>query len=195
MSIQRHYAQRNTNVTQLVPERYSESLSFFNISNAAIYTINITKAQLVGGIYYIDLSQPDTSGNALDFSGTFASLSDASGTIFTVIFAVNIDTTPSAYPGLEFTLSFKNVPFESLPGIPFLTIGIISASSLAEDTIPLPYIVSPPFPPIAGQDISPNITFKSDGDNFDVVASGPAGWFGVPALAAILNAYNSLPPP
>ena len=60
---------------------------------------------------------------------------------------------------------------------------------MAEDTIPLPYIVSPPFPPFAGQSISPNITLKSNGDNFDVVASGPAGWLGVPALAAILQVY------
>jgi hypothetical protein len=193
MSVQRYYAQRNTNVTQLVPERYSETLSQFVISDAVIYTLNITKAQLVGGIYYVDLSQPDASGNALDFSGTFAGVNDASGTISTIIFAVNIDTTPSAYPGLEFTLSFKNIPFESLPDSPFMTIGIISASSLEGETIPIPYIMSPPVPPFAGINISPNITFKSDGDNFDVVASGPAGWLGAPALAAILAAYNGIP--
>ena len=193
MSVQRYFAQRNNNVTQIVPEKYSDSLSFFNITNAAIYTLNITNAQFVGGIYYVDLSAPDSSGNTLDFNGTFASLADPSGNIPTIIFAVNIETPASAYPGLELTLSFKNIPFNSLPGIPLLTIGIISASSLAGDTIPLPYIVSPPFPPIAGQSISPNITLKSDGDNFDVAASGPAGWFGTPALAAILSSYTSLP--
>ncbi len=192
MSVQRYFAQRNNNVTQIVPEPYSDTLTFGNITNAAIYTLNISKAQFVGGIYYVDLSAPDASGNTLDFAGTFASLSDSENTIPIVCFAVNIDTPASAYPGLEFTLSFKNIPFDSLP-FPFLTIGIISASSLAGDTIPLPYIVSPPFPPIAGQSISPNITFKSDGDNFDVAASGPAGWMGVPALSVVLAAYTSPP--
>jgi hypothetical protein len=194
MSVQRYFAQRNTNVTQIVPEKYPDTLSFFNINNASIYTLNITNAQYVGGIYYVDLSAPDSSGNTLDVSGTFASLSDPSGNIPIILFAINVETPASAYPGLELTVSFKNIPYDLLPGIPLLTIGLISASSLAGDTIPLPYIVSPPFPPIAGQSISPNITLKSDGDNFDVAASGPAGWFGAPALAAILQAYVGISP-
>jgi hypothetical protein len=55
---------------------------------------------------------------------------------------------------------------------------------------PIPYIVSPPFPSVLAENINPSITFKSDGTTFNVVASGPAGWMGVPALSVILAAYS-----
>jgi hypothetical protein len=194
MSIQRTFAQHNNNKTSLLPVRYSENLTFGNIENAAIYTINISKAEYVGGIYTVDFSQPDSSGNVLDLSGTFTSFTDISGfipPISIVCFVLNIDTVASAYPGKEITIFFKNIEFlfEN-----FLTIGILSSSSLNEETIPLPYIVSPPFPPIAGTKINPSLTLKSDGENFNVVSSGPAGWLGVPALSAILSVFQSFAP-
>jgi hypothetical protein len=187
MSVQRSFAQRNNNNTKLVPVRYSDTLSFANITNAAIYTLNITNAHLTKGMYYVDLDDYDSSGNSIDLNGTFTSLQNPSGdTLPIVCFVLNIETSASAYPGLEIPISFKTT------SNPFLTIGILSASSLQAETIPLPYIVSPPFPPTAGYNISPNITLRSDGDNFDVAASGPAGWMGVPALSFILSAYSGL---
>jgi hypothetical protein len=187
MSTQRGFAQRNNNLTTLVPRRIS-TLTFQNITNCAVYKLSISKAHFVGGIYSVDLSQLDLSGNALNFDGTFASLLSEGEpqTIPIVCFVVDIDTVPSVYPGLDMTVFFKNSPE------PFLTIGILSASSLAEETFPFPYIVSPPFPPMAGVKISPNITLKSDGDNFNVVASGPGGWLGVPALSVILSAFTGI---
>lgn len=196
MSVQRTFAQHNNNKTSLLPVRFSEDLSGGNITNAAIYTINISKAEYVGGIHIVDLSQPDSSGNILDLSGTFASFTDISGfipSIPIVCFVLNIDTVASAYPGKEITIFFKNIPFQLL-SIPFLTIGIMASSFITEETIPLPYIVSPPFPPLVGTGISPSITLKSDGDKFNVVSSGPAGWLGVPALSAILSVFQAFSP-
>lgn len=191
MSVQRAYAQRNGNMTQLIPSLYPQLLTFQNISGCAVYVLNVSKAHFVGGNYYVDLSGLDISGNLLNFDGAFSSITGPSQSIRIICFAIDFDTIPSVYPGLDMTIFFKNIPFDRL-GFPLLTIGILSASSLDGDTVPLPYIVSPPFPPLAGANISPNITLKSDGDNFDVVASGPAGWFGVPALSVILSAYGDL---
>jgi len=138
---------------------------------------------------------PDAAGNALDFSGVFESIITSSVTIPIIVFVVEIDTVATIYPGLECPLSFKNMPFlESFStSFPFITIGIMSASSLAEEAPPMPYIVSPPFPPYLGQNATPNLTYKSNGSHFEVSSSGPAGWMGVPALSVILGAYSSPP--
>lgn len=187
-SVQTRFAQRNSNNNQLIPVRYPNDLSFFNITNAAIYTLNITNAQYTGGMFYVDITENDADGNPLNLDGTFAALAGSPPPeIPIIIFAVNIDIDPAVYPGFEIPLFFRNLPN-------LTTIGIISASSLTGDTVPLPFIVSPPFPGrIVGTNISQNIRFKSDGENFDVVSSGPAGWFGVPALATILTAFLGIP--
>ena len=193
-SDQRAYAQRNGNNTQLIPTLYPDPLSFGDISGCAVYTINISKAHFVGGIYSVDLSYADIAGNLLNFDGEFRSITSGpeSQAIPIICFAIDVDTVASVYPGFEFTLFFKNIPYDRFEGIPLLTIGIISAASLTGEAPPVPYILSPPFPPLAGSNISPNITFKSDGDNFNVFSSGPAGWLGLPALSAILGAYAAL---
>lgn len=194
MSVHRSFAQRNNNVTTIVPERL-DTLSVNNISDAAIYRLSINKAHYVGGSYCVDLSAPDAAGNALDFSGEFESITTSDITIPIILFVVEIDTNASIYPGLECPLSFKNMPFlESFSTtFPFITIGIISASSLTEEAPPMPYIVSPPFPPFLGRNATPNLTYKSNGSHFEVSSSGPAGWMGVPALSVILGAYSSPP--
>lgn len=196
MSIQRAFAQRNNNNNPIVPVKYSESLNTGNIQNAAIYTLNISDLEYVGGIYYVDLAGTDSQGNSLNFNGTFNSIinPESQFALPIICFVVNIDTNPSFYPGKECTIFFKNIQSINFNGPPFLTIGLLDASVLnSEEVPPLPYILSPPFPPLVGQNISPNITFKSDRDNFDVVASGPAGWLGLPALAGILSIYAALP--
>ena len=200
MSIQRAFAQRNNNNNSIVPVKYSESLDELNIENAAIYTLNISDLEYVGGIYYVDLAGNDSAGNPLNFDGRFRSLtgseSEPEFELPIICFVVNIDTNPAFYPGKECTIFFKNIQsVEFGEGPPFLTIGLLDASVLngGEEGFPLPFVLSPPFPPLSGQNISPNITFKSDRDNFDVVSSGPAGWLGLPALAAILSVYESIP--
>ena len=82
------------------------------------------------------------------------------------------------------------MPFERLTGIPLLSIGIAPESEEPR----LPFIVSPPIPssPLLGSNQNQSVTFKSDGKQFNVTSSGPAGWMGLPALAAILTAYSLL---
>ena len=192
MSVQRYFAQRNNNVTQIVPERISSPPpSPTSITNCALYRLSISKAQFVGGSYYVDLSGLDTSGNAIYLDGEFRSYLNPSGPyIYIVSFVIDIDTPATAYPGLEFTLSFKNVP--GVSGGRLQTIGIVSQDALDNDSS-APYILSPPFPPfLGGSSGSSSITLKSDGFNFDTVASGPSGWLGFPALSVIWAA--GLPP-
>jgi hypothetical protein len=191
MSTLRRYAQRNNNVTKIVPE-YVGLLPDTNITDCVVYSLTIPKSQFVGGIYVVDLSGVDASGNLLNVDGRFSEVTvESEFTIHTVAFVVNIPTPADIYPGLEFTLFFKNPPIDRLIDNPFLTIGLVSPTV---DFIPVPYIMSPPFPPLAAPTSSSSVTFKSDGTNFNVVSSGPAGWLGVPALSAILAAYQTLPP-
>ena len=194
-SVQRAYVQRNNNVTQLVPEPagYINEGGPFDISGSAVYTLNLPRADLrTTGIYYVDLSGVDTSGNLLDLSGLLFPI-DISGNnpINILNFVVNVPLEASYVPGLEFTIFFKNIPYNRFNIAPLLTIGIVNSNG-----IPFPYILSPPFPPVAS--IQPNVinqsvTFKSDGTNYNVSASGPAGWMGLPALLNILTFYNTLP--
>lgn len=182
-SVLTSYAQRNTNLNEITPV-YVTDISGFNLENVAIYRLNISKAHFTGGNFYVDLSKPDSSGNEINLTGRFYNTTDLSGEVYLpiVCFVLNIDINPSTYPGLEFSIFFKNNPTEDFP----LTIGIISEEA------PLPYIVSPPFPPIFGNAISPSITLKSDRDNFDVIASGPGGWLGVPALMSIMAVFFNI---
>lgn len=191
MSVHRSFAQRNNNVTTIIPERL-DTLSFNNITDATIYRLSINKAHYVGGSYCVDLSASDAAGNELDFSGVFQSIVTSSATIPIILFVVEIDSNASIYPGLECPLSFKNMPFlESFSTtFPFITIGIMSSSSFMEEVPPMPYIVSPPFPPFLGRNATPHLTYKSNGSHFEVASSGPAGWMGVPALSVILGAYT-----
>ena len=198
MSIQRSFATRNNNVTQLTPE-YSgilANVSNFDISGAAVYTLNIPDAQYIGGIYYVDLSGIDLSGNLLNFDGQLHAL-DVSGAnpesyINIINFAINVPESAKNYPGLEITIFFKNIPYDRIDsyGPPLLTIGLLKV-----DGAPIPYIVSPPVPSILGPRIHQSITLKNDNRTFNVVSSGPAGWLGLPALSAILTIYTGFTSP
>ena len=188
-SVGRGFAQRNTNITKLVPQ-FSGILPKTDISGAAVYTLNIPNVQSTNGIFYVDMSGVDLSGSLLNYDGEFYPfvVTDAYSFnhISIITFVLNIAAVPSVYPGLEFTIFFKNLPLRRLSGPPLLTIGIGDYYS----PVPIPYIVSPPVPNLFGPSISPSITLKSDGTYFSVVSSGPAGWMGVAALSAVLAAYS-----
>ena len=202
MSIQRAYAQRNNNVSQLVPvfNNYLEELGPpVDLSGAAAYTLNLPTVEFVRGVYYVDLSGNDSSGNPLDVTGVLKGI-DTGGPIplINIInFAVNVPVSAAVYPGLEFTIAFKNIPYDRLTESPLLIIGVVALSSTgtSPSTPPIPYIVSPPVPAAIASNINQSITMKSDGTNWNVCSSGPAGWMGLPALVAVLAVYQSYIPP
>ena len=200
MSVQRAYAQRNTNLTKIVPEFATrienQGGPFFDMSGVGVYTLNLpNKFQNIGGIYYVDMSDIDTDGNLLDLSGQFVANYSGNGNgfdrLYNVNFAINAPLNPAYAPGLEFTIFFKNIPFDRLNeiNIPLLSIGIIN---LNENGAPFPYIMSPPLPVLTAQGISNSVTFKSDGTYYNVVSSGPAGWVGIANLALLINVTNML---
>ena len=153
-----------------------------------IYKLEINDAQYNKGNYVVNLANNDSAGNPINFDGRFADINDTNSLAIAGFVPV-INTSASAYPGLEFTITFRNVQaFIDPPSLP--TIGIISPAFLtnnSEEYPPIPYIYSPPLPPLFAPRINPNIIMKSDGEVFEVVASGSAGWFGYFALAAILS--------
>jgi len=184
-STQRAFAQRNNNVTTLIPVLDSSSNGTFT------YRLDLP-SYYVGGIYIVDLAGNDSNKNPIDGSGII-SVEGGIGSAFpgrvnTVTFVVNTPLIPpSVYPGAEFTIFFKNYPanVESFFGPPLFTIGI--SSGIYEGFLP-PYIFSPPLPVLFTNDGFQSITLKSEGKNsFSVVASGPAGWLGVAALLSLLS--------
>ena len=197
MSVQRNFAQRNNNVTKIVPKFVENLPNIVNIIDAPVYSLTVPDAQNVGGIYYVDMSGKDSCGNLLNYDGRIypAGDIDPSGARVPIInFSLNIPVADdnsqplkaANYPGLEFTIFFKNLPYERLnvgPPLPLLTIGIVSS----ENGAPLPYILSPPVPSGTALNIYPSVTFKSDGTNFNVTSSGPAGWLGLVAFSELLT--------
>lgn len=189
-SIARSYAKRNNNVTQIIPE-YSFSGAYsvgpYDVSGSA-YILNLPNLQNTGGIFYVDMSGADTAGDLLDYTGLFTSyIAGGSSFIPLIVFSVNVPYPASYAPGLEFTIFFKNLPYARIAeifGAPLavLTIGLGSNPT----SYPSPYIFSPPVPTIIAPVVIQSLTFKSDGTNFNVVSSGPAGWLGPGVLAAIL---------
>jgi hypothetical protein len=193
MSVSRSFAQRDNNVNKIVPV-FIDTFDFEpRISGCSHYNLSVPNAQFVKGQYYVDMSGVDTSGNLIDLSGQFYSSVDEGLYINTVCFSVEDPVNPAVYPGLEFTITFKNIPYNRITEIPIplLTIGLIKRDS---DPV-FPYILSPPFPPLlAPNSVNVSVTFKSDGENFNVVSSGPAGWLGAPVLNSILSYYTGLIP-
>ncbi len=193
-SATRYYAQRNTNNTQLTPVYYGpldESFGpVFDISGSTEYTLNLPNVQNVGGVYFVDMSGVDLSGNLLDLSGQFVSNENA---INIITFRVNIPPVASYATGTEFTIFFKNIPYNRLPPGPLsalLTIGIVSS---AEGDEPFPYILSPPAPTSFARTQHQSVTFRSDGTNYSVVASGPAGWMGPYLMTLLVATINGGP--
>jgi len=184
MSVQRRYAQRNNNMTTLVPIFNTVIPNVINITNQSVYTLQIPNVQYVGGIYMVDLSGVDTNGNLLNIDGLFASYTN-NQTINIISFIID-SSSAVHYPGLEFTIFFKNIPFDRFTAnVPGLTVSIIDDINFA----PIPYILSAPFPGDVSQHKGVSITLKSDGEIFHITSAGPAGWLGLPALATILSNF------
>ena len=189
-SVQRAYAQRNVNnssVTTVVPT-FVDTLpneSFpLNLQDVNVYSLDFPNVQH-GSTFVVDMSAKDSSGDLLNVNGIF-SINDASANIIT--FAIDMSNVAVLYPGLEFTVFFKNPPLDRVQGFPILTIGL-----LALDGAPIPYIFSPPLPSLYSPNIYQSLTFKSDGANFNVVSSGPAGWLGIGAFIAVFSFFSGIP--
>lgn len=203
-STQRAYAQRNNNVTTLVPVPNGYAAAALPPigpdTPVALYSLNIPSVPYVGGIYIVNLSGNDSNGDPLDASGVFVSANDICANIITF----NINTpnitpnapsiNPASYPGAEFTIFFKNFPPSIFEGpIPLFTIGIVAnASASGFEGPPTPYIYSPPIPFLLTEDLTQSITMKSDGTTFSVVSSGPAGWIGGGLLQLLVSAAGEI---
>ena len=176
------------NLTQIIPEFDSILPNIggmgapLDISGSSVYILNLPKVQSTGGVFYVDLSGNDASGNVLDFSGVIVANSN---TAYIINFVVNVPFPASYAPGLEFTIFFKNIPYSTIPN-PFVTIGILSPESISLGAPPIPYIFSPPVPSFIAN-VSNSLTFKSDGTQYNIVSSGPAGWLGLGVFAMTLG--------
>lgn len=191
-SIARSFAQRNTNSSQIIPV-YEGTMTdtpfgdlsgapFGDLSGVAYYTLNLPKVQYTGGSFFVDLSGVDASGNLINVDGRYEA---GSNYIYNTNFIVNVPIDAAYVPNMEFTIFFKN--FTRFNG-PF-TIGILSTRGA-----PFPYTFSPPVPVIFGNTV-PSITFKSDGTQYTVVASGPAGWLGPYLIASLVRSIGDISPP
>ena len=193
MSVYRTFAQRNNNNTSVVPE-YAGVLpnssnlgpySGIDLYNCGVYNLTIPNVQNGGGIYCIDLSGNDSSGNPLNVGGQLRSLINNSNYIPAIAFGVTVPYNAAYAPGLEFTVFFKNIPYDRINGPPFLTLGIVAFNGA-----PIPYIFSAPVPQVLGPNINASVTFKSDGQNFNIVSSGPAGWLGPLNIEYLITAVT-----
>jgi hypothetical protein len=189
MSVRRDYAQRNNNNTKIVPQINSVINTSqgpgFELTEVAVYQLTLPNVQNSGGIFYIDLSAPDVSGNLLNFDGEITT--NNGPPVRMIAFNINIPFNAPRAPGLEFTIFFKNIPTDIFPPpFPLFTIGIMGAEGA-----PWPYMVSPPVPWITAPGINNSVTFKSDGENYNATSSGPAGWLGIVALSTLLNSIGA----
>ena len=190
-SVQRFFAQRNTNITQIIPElvyTITDSGGPVDLLGARIYVLSLPNVPLTGGVFYVDLSGNDISGNPIDGAGRITTFGDSASI---VLFAVNQPTNPAYYPGLEYTIFFRNLPINitGVGPVPLFTIGMLSEMPIF--TTPpyvTPFILSPLLPYLlTASTNSQSITYKCDGEDFNVTGSGPAGWLGIGAFLFLLS--------
>jgi len=186
-SISRAFSQKNTNITQIIPELVFVTPSGEDLSGVSIYSINLQNVVNSGGVFFVDLSGNDASGNPIDGSGY---IKVNSTTMNTVWFIVNSPSAPGYNPGFEYTVFFRNQP-ANIDDNGF-TIGLVSEN--AQIPFPIPYILSPPAPiALEGQKASNSVTFKSDGEYYNVISSGPSGWLGLVAFISLLGGGFFIP--
>ena len=124
----------------------------------------------------------DTNKNLLNVSGTVTGLS---GSTVNILSFIIVSGSSIHYPGLEFTIFFKNIPSDRITStLSSLTIGITADENI---NAIFPYIFSSPLPVEPALNIIPSITFKSDGQKFRVVSGGPAGWLSRVVLSMSLS--------
>ena len=191
-SVSRSYTQRNNNITQIIPELayiVPNGAGPVDLSGARVYVLNLPNVPVTGGVFYVDLSGNDLSGNPIDGAGRITTGSDSASI---VLFAVNQPTHPGYYPGLEYTIFFRNLPINitGIGPIPLFTIGMLSEMpNLETPPYVTPYILSPLLPYVlTALTNSQSVTYKCDGADFNVTGSGPAGWLGIGAFLYLLTA-------
>ena len=190
-SITRSFSQRNNNITQIIPEfvgKIPNGNGPIDISGAHIYVLSLPNVPVTGGVFYVDLSGNDASGNPINGEGRITTGTDSASI---VLFAVNQPTNPMYYPGLEYTIFFRNLPINitGIGPIPLFTIGMISEMpQFSTAPYVIPYILSPLFPyVVTASTNSQSITYKCDGEDFNVTGTGPAGWLGIGAFLYLLS--------
>jgi hypothetical protein len=172
-----------SNINTFNPE-FDLSNNELSFSNVKFYSVDLetagTKVPYTGNTYVVDLSGVDNRGSNIDLTGEW--IGSNARPIHMANFQVRTGLLASKAPGSEFTIFFKNVPLDFPDGPPFVTIGLVP--EYHANGYPQPYLFSPPNPNVTVQNntgrsyISPSLTFKSDGDNYNVVSSGPASWLG-----------------
>jgi hypothetical protein len=182
-SVLRSFAQKNRNTTQIIPTYggLGDTDFPFDLSGSTYYVLHMPNVNQIGGSYSVDMAGLDGSGNLLNFDGRFYA-NDIY--IYNINFIIDVPIPASSVPNSEFTIYFKNIPYNNFEGPPLLTIGLLS------QTDSYPYIMSPPLPSLFGNNQPPSITMKSDGDNWVVVSSGPAGWVGIYLLGTLIGNMN-----
>ena len=187
-SVSRSYSQRNNNITQIIPEFVSITPTAggpLDISGAYVYVLSLPNVPVTGGVFYVDLSGNDLSGNPISGAGEITANGNQANI---VLFTVNQPTNPVYYPGLEYTIFFRNVPSDlSGGGPPLFTVGMVSQYFIEEEGDAIPFILSPPIPILlTAPTNAQSVTYKCDGADFNVTGSGPAGWLGIGAFGYLL---------
>jgi hypothetical protein len=178
-----------------------------DVSGVSYYSLNLetasAKTPYAGQTYYVDMAGVDNRGSNIDLSGLWISSNAGGGgsSNFTAFAGFGVKTTVPATkaPGSEFTVFFTNFPplvlhtYSSSNHSPIpVSIGLLP-QNLSNFESSAPYLYCPPGPQLfgnfqAGANLvtSPSVTFKSDGNNYNVVSSGPASWLGLFNFVAIL---------
>ena len=165
-SVQRSYAQRNTNVVEVVPTLATSG--YWN----GYYLLNIDPRY--GSVFNVTLDA-STQGYPITFTEGNCRLNNR-GQIPTgpqtvpVVYFVNIvdPKVAALYPGLEYTINFTWTEVISTQ----TCIDIYPNATLTS------YYDYDMLSPVGGYAsfYTQSITLKSDGKNFNVIASGPSSW-------------------
>lgn len=163
-SIKREYAQRNTNVTTVVPVINTSHTTYYNINidprYSSVFTVDLTTITPQSGI---NVSTPNTSTNTGD--APYLNLSNQ----YVFYFLLNLDSSMAKnYPGLEFTIFFKNARHITNAGESWISFYSKVFPTTECDIFTSRYMLS------SYNTLS--VTLRSDGDSFTVVSSGPQAW-------------------
>jgi len=160
-SIKREFAQRNTNVTTVVPV-LNDGYYYLNIDPrySSVFTVDLTKITSESGQ---TVDTPDTSIIAGD--APYIRLTNQ----YVYYFLLNVDSSIAKnYPGLEFTIFFKNAKYVSHTGDSWISFYSKVFPTNECDVFTSRYMLA--------YYNTLSLTLRSDGDNFSIVSSGPQAW-------------------